>query len=120
MWETDHRLSSLQIRTQYANDLNALVKSELVKKTTKEWQALLSEADIPVFPMHTLETLLDDPHLKDIGFFRTEQHPQLGEFIETSVPSEWHGSTLGGYSPPPMLGEHSQEIRDELDRLASE
>ncbi len=48
---------------------------EIGRRTTAEMQALLAEADIPVFPMHTLESLLDDGHLHDIGFFSETEHP---------------------------------------------
>jgi len=86
------------------------VAQELRKRTTAEWQQALKAADIPVFPMHTFESLLQDEHLRDIGFFREVEHPHVGMVRETAVPSEWHGTPPTGYRPPPLLGEHSREI----------
>jgi crotonobetainyl-CoA:carnitine CoA-transferase CaiB-like acyl-CoA transferase len=39
-------------------------------RTTAEWREQLERADIPVMPMHTLESILEDPHLAAAGFFR--------------------------------------------------
>ncbi len=42
----------------------------LKTRTTADWVALLDAADIPVMPLNDIESLLDDPHLNESGFFR--------------------------------------------------
>lgn len=91
-----------------------MVSDEMAKRTTDEWRALLKEADIPVFPMHTFETLLDDPHLRDIGFFRETDHPGVGRIREMAVPSEWSGTPPTSQRHAPALGEHSREVLREV------
>ncbi|MET4575950.1 crotonobetainyl-CoA:carnitine CoA-transferase CaiB-like acyl-CoA transferase [Ottowia thiooxydans] len=110
MMKTDPRLASIATRMENIDSLNEFVAGELAQKTTAEWQALLKAADIPVFPVHTFDSLLEDPHLRDIEFFRTENHPTVGPVFETAVPSEWHGTPPGGYMPAPSLGQHSAEL----------
>lgn len=110
LWTSDPRLASMTTRTEHSEALNAFVRDELLKKTTAEWQELLKIADIPVFPMHTLESLIDDPHLREIGFFSEKQHPHVGTIRETAVPSEWHGTPPSNYRAPPLLGEHTHEV----------
>lgn len=110
LWDTDPRLATMTTRTNHSEALSAFVKAELVKKTTAEWQALLRAADIPVFPMHSLDSLLEDAHLQDIGFFSEVEHPMLGTLRETAVPSEWYGTPPANYRLPPTLGEHSSEV----------
>jgi len=109
-WTTDPRLANMTTRTTHSEELGEFVTQELAKKTTAEWQELLKVADIPVFPMHTFDSLMDDPHLNDIGFFSNVEHPTLGTIRETAVPSEWHGTPPTNYRLPPMLGEHSNEV----------
>ena len=41
----------------------------LETKTTAEWTAILEKADVPVMPMHDLESLLGDPHIVATDFF---------------------------------------------------
>ncbi len=110
LWHGDPRFSSMSQRTTHAAALCEFVKAELQRKTTAEWQRLLQAADIPVFPVHSFESLMQDAHLQDIGYFRDVEHPTLGTFLETATPSEWHGTPPKGYRLPPGRGEHSAEV----------
>lgn len=114
MYSADPRLATITTRTNHADELNAFVETHLAEKTTAEWRELLKVADIPVFPVHTFESLLEDEHLRDIGFFRDETVPLVGTIRETAVPSEWHGTPPTSYRPPPALGQHSAEVLAEL------
>ncbi|AOZ08956.1 CaiB/BaiF CoA transferase family protein [Cupriavidus malaysiensis] len=110
LYDSDPRFASITTRTAHITELYALVSDEMAKRTTEEWRTLLEDADIPVFPMHTFESLLDDPHLDDIGFFRETEHPAVGRIREMAVPSEWHGTPPLRRRHAPSLGEHSREI----------
>ncbi len=114
LMDCDPRFANLTARTANIDALYALVGRALREKTTEEWNRLLTAADIPVSPVHTFDTLLRDAHLDDIGFFREEEHPAIGRFRETAVPSEWHGTPPKSYRPPPTLGEHSAEVLREV------
>ncbi len=120
MWRSDPRLQSMTTRTAHAEALATFTKDELAKKTTAEWQELLKAGDIPVFPMHTMQSLLEDEHLKEIGFYFEVDHPTIGKMRETAVPSEWHGTPPTGYRLPPRLGEHSAEVLAEAGYSAEE
>src|ERR1700752_2063966 len=41
----------------------------LETKSTAEWMDLLTKADVPVMPMHDLQSILHDPHLEAANFF---------------------------------------------------
>ena len=63
-----------------------MVYAELARifetRTTAEWTELLEKADVPVMPMHDLESILQDPHLVATDFFpvvassERRQYPQ--------------------------------------------
>ncbi len=110
LFETDPRLASITTRTQHITALYAMVSDVIAGLSTAELQALLAGSDIPVFPMHTFDTLLDDPHLDDIGFFSEMDLPTLGRIRQMAVPSEWSGTPPGRALPPPRLGQHTREI----------
>jgi crotonobetainyl-CoA:carnitine CoA-transferase CaiB-like acyl-CoA transferase len=95
-----------------------MVSDEMRKRTTAEWAELLREADIPVFPMHTFESLMDDQHLRDIGFFGEADHPVAGRIRTMAVPSEWSGTVPRHVGLAPELGEHSAEILAEVGYAA--
>jgi crotonobetainyl-CoA:carnitine CoA-transferase CaiB-like acyl-CoA transferase len=109
-FDADPRLANIGTRTQHISALYQWVSDEIVKRSTAELQALLEGTDIPVFPMHTFESVLDDPHLRDIGFFNELQHPQVGTLRNTAVPSEWSGTPPGPATPAPRAGEHSRSV----------
>jgi crotonobetainyl-CoA:carnitine CoA-transferase CaiB-like acyl-CoA transferase len=59
---------------------------------------------------HTLETLLEDPHLADRGFFQVVEHPSEGRIRTMREPSTWSATPPpeGGFAP--RLGQHTREI----------
>ena len=78
-------------------------------------------------PMHTLESILDDPHLDAVGFFRMVDHPVEGRIRQMQVPSSWSASQPEPGGPAPTLGEHGRAVlseagftADEIDRLGQQ
>jgi crotonobetainyl-CoA:carnitine CoA-transferase CaiB-like acyl-CoA transferase len=112
--DTDPRLADITSRTKHITELYGMVADEMRKRTTAEWADLLHEADIPVFPAHSFESLMDDPHLADIGFFGEMEHPGAGRIRTMAVPSEWSDTAPDTLAPAPRLGEHSAEILREI------
>jgi crotonobetainyl-CoA:carnitine CoA-transferase CaiB-like acyl-CoA transferase len=86
----------------------------LAKNTTAYWLQALTKADIPVTKLNTMESLVNDEHLRAVGFFPEYVHPTEGH-IRTMAP-------VGKYSatPPtirslaPRIGEHSDEVLREV------
>lgn len=108
--KTDPRFVDIRTRTQAIDSLYQLVADELAQRSTAEWRALLPEAEILVFPMHTFDSLLRDEHLQATGFFEHTEHPVVGKILETAVPSEWSGTPPTRRTPVPRLGEHTAEV----------
>ena len=108
--KTDPRFANIRTRTQAIDALYQMVADELAHSTTAEWRALLPESDIPIFPMHTFDSLLHDEHLAATGFFEHTEHPVVGKILETAVPSEWSGTPPTQRTPVPMLGQHTAEV----------
>ena len=110
LFGTDPRLATITSRTRHITALYTMVSDEIGQRSTAELQALLAGTDIPVFPMHTFDSLLEDPHLGDIGFFSEMHHPAVGRIRQMAVPSEWSDTPPGQALPPPRLGQHSREV----------
>ena len=109
-FESDPRFADGESRTQHVEALYEILADKLRTKTTQEWRELLEPLGIPVLPAHTFESLLDDPHLQDIGFFQQFEHPTEGVLRTMAVPSEWPQTPLPPLRPPPLLGEHSGQV----------
>ena len=119
-YERDPRFADLGTRTRHIEELYRFVEEHLQKRTTEEWQRVLEPADIPVFPMHTFETLLADRHLADIDFFATSEHPRLGTVRQLAHPSEWSDTPPSVRRHAPSLGEHTVEVLREAGLSAAQ
>jgi crotonobetainyl-CoA:carnitine CoA-transferase CaiB-like acyl-CoA transferase len=108
--KTDPRFADIRNRTAHIDELYQLVSKELERRTTREWLELLPENEIPIFPMHTPESLLEDEHLAATGFFTEVEHPIVGRIRETAVPSEWSGTVPRNRTPAAALGEHTLDV----------
>ncbi|MEV6062869.1 CoA transferase [Nocardia asteroides] len=109
----DPRFADIHGRTENIGSLYEFLAAQLATKSTAEWLQLLTEADIPAIAMNTPETLLDDPHMKDVGFFREEDHPTEGLLRTMAIPQTWSESTPELRYPAPRLGEHSVQVLTE-------
>lgn len=114
MFTDDVRFSSMSHRTKHINEVYGFLADILKTRTTAEWLDLLNKADIPVMPMHSVESLLEDPHLQAIDFFKHVDHPTLGKVRMMSIPTRWSESKLTVRRHAPELGEQSIEILREV------
>jgi len=89
-------------------------------RTTQEWLTLLIEADIPVMPVHDLESILDDPHLVATDFFQAVEHPSEGAIRSMRVAATWSRTPAVPQRLAPRLGEHGRDILAEAGFNANE
>ena len=105
---------SVTSRSKRIEDMYRMVDEAMPTKTTDEWLALFREADIPCGAVNTLDTLFDDPHLVETGFFETHEHPTEGSLRITRHPLNFGGDDCQPERPAPAIGEHSVEILTEI------
>lgn len=110
LFRQDPRLRDLGARTRHIDALYAWVAQTLRTRTTGEWLQLLEQADIPCMPMHTVESLLEDPHLRAVSLFQQTEHPSEGRLLSMSVPSHWSATPPDALRPAPRLGEHTAAV----------
>ena len=108
--ETDSRFADIAARTANIDALYEMLSEELKHRTTEEWLDLLQRHDIPCIRPNTLESLLEDPHLADVGFFRFEDHPSEGRVRTMREPSTWSETPPPTGRFAPRLGQHTREI----------
>jgi len=89
-------------------------------RPTAEWMALLDAADVPVMPMHDLQSVLLDPHLVETGFFPIAEHPSEGPVRSMRVAATWSETHAEPSRLAPRLGEQSVEILREAGYSADE
>ena len=65
-------------------------------------------------PYHTLDSLMEDPHLADVGFFQQVQHPTEGTIRNMRLPNKTSFPARAQLRGAPKLGQQSVEILREL------
>lgn len=114
----DPRVATIAARTHHIGELYAEVGGYLLTQTTAYWLDALTALDIPVMPLHTLESLMHDPHLDAVGFFKKTHHPTEGPLVEMAGLGNWSRTPPSVARPAPLLGEHTAEVLEEAARLA--
>ena len=71
-------------------------------------------------PMHSYESVLEDPHLVATGFFQSEDHPSEGKLRQMAVPVQFSRTPASSSRHAPRLGEHGPEILTEAGFSAPE
>jgi crotonobetainyl-CoA:carnitine CoA-transferase CaiB-like acyl-CoA transferase len=74
----DPRFHSVAARFCNVAEWMALRRAALQDRPTAHWVAAFATADVPAAPCHTLEALIDDPHLQAVGLLRDQPHDQEG------------------------------------------
>jgi crotonobetainyl-CoA:carnitine CoA-transferase CaiB-like acyl-CoA transferase len=116
----DPRFLRMSDRTRNVDALYAFVSEQIAQRTTAEWMEALAGADIPAAPMHTPTTLMEDPHLEDVGFFRWIEHPSEGRIRSMNVPGGWSGTPPAVRLHAPLLGENTREVLAEAGYSATD
>ena len=112
--KTDPRFESVSARFKNVAEYFRIRAAALKEKTTAEWLEIFDACDVPAMPYHTLDSLLDDPHLADVGFFEKVEHPTEGTVVNMRLPNKLSLGARSDYLPPPKIGQHSVEILREI------
>jgi crotonobetainyl-CoA:carnitine CoA-transferase CaiB-like acyl-CoA transferase len=108
--KTDPRFDSVASRFRNVGEYFRIRGEALKEKTTAEWLDIFDKCDVPAMPYHTLDSLLEDPHLKETGFYQKVEHPTEGTVINMALPNKLSRGARSDFSPAPKIGQHSVEI----------
>jgi crotonobetainyl-CoA:carnitine CoA-transferase CaiB-like acyl-CoA transferase len=108
--KTDPRFDSAFARTNNAAAYFEVRKTGLAQKTTAEWLEIFDRLDVPAARYNTIDDLLTDPHLADVGFFQPEDHPSEGRIRRSRRANKFSGGERTVETHAPKLGEHTAEI----------
>jgi crotonobetainyl-CoA:carnitine CoA-transferase CaiB-like acyl-CoA transferase len=108
--KADPRFSTVAARFKHTSEYFRLRAEALKQKTTAEWLEILGQKDVPAMPYQTLDQLMDDPHLRDVGLLELVEHPTEGPVWSMKPPNQLSGGARTDFLPAPKIGQHSVEI----------
>ncbi len=92
------------------SEVKAEVAAIVKTKTASDWMELLKDYDVCITPVNNYAEALEDPHIKARELWFTVDDPNEGKMLQLSYPAKFSDYKPGWRTPPPKLGENSEEI----------
>jgi formyl-CoA transferase len=111
---TDHRFETNAARIANRLALVHEIESALGARTTADWVERLLAAGVPSGPIYNFSQVFEDPHTHARKMIEDVDHPVAGRVHTLGFPLKMSDTPPSVRRAPPLLGEHSAEIRKEL------
>jgi crotonobetainyl-CoA:carnitine CoA-transferase CaiB-like acyl-CoA transferase len=99
---------------------NVAMRQAALTHTTEEWMALGEQHRIPIMRANTMDNVLDDPHLKAVGFFEVLPHETEGEWRSMKPPVVFAKTPASVRSNPQKPGASNEAVLGKLKTKAAE
>jgi crotonobetainyl-CoA:carnitine CoA-transferase CaiB-like acyl-CoA transferase len=87
-----------------------MLREAAATHTTDEWMKLGEENRIPIMRANTLDEVLEDPHLKAVGFFDVREHPTEGKWRAMRPPLRFSKTPSSIRREPPLPGQDNTDF----------
>jgi formyl-CoA transferase len=115
----DARFATNAQRIVNVKELNELMAPALAARRVREWLRSFDEAGVPAGEVKKLDAVYASEQVRQQNLVWTAEHPTLGSIELPGSPLRYGRSTVALRRPPPTLGEHSREVRGEMDHVAA-
>ncbi|MGE0386322.1 MAG: CaiB/BaiF CoA transferase family protein [Gammaproteobacteria bacterium] len=109
-WAADPRYATLALRREHSAALTADIDAIFAARTRAEWARRLDEHGLIWAPVATLQDVIDDPQVAEMGWFTEIDSPTLGRFRTLDTPFKIYGAEVGVRGAAPAPGEHTFEV----------
>ena len=110
----DPRFATNGARVENRDVLRATLAARFRERSRAAWQAVLEAAEVPVGPINDVGEAFASPEAVALGMTETLEHPAFGVIRQAGIPFRLAGTPASIRTPPPLLGEHTDEILSEL------
>lgn len=124
----DPRFQTNGLRVKNREALIAILEEKTKAYKLKDLQLLLDGAGVPNGPIWSVEQALTSAQARALAMIQEIDHPTCGKIKITGVPIKLSLTPGGIKMPPPLLGQHTEEVlvknlgysRSEVERLRRE
>ena len=106
----DPRFSTNAERVKNRVEITRLLNAVFEQRTTKEWVKLLDDAGVANGPINTIKEVFEEPQVIARGMKFELPHAAAGKVTLVASPMKFSGTPLKHDMPPPVVGQHTDEI----------
>ena len=110
----DPMYSSNTVRVENRETLIPIIQEKLLSRPRDEWLSQLRESGFPCAPVNAMDEVFSDPQLLHRNMLVTMDHPKVGKIKQIGAPLKFSETPCILELPPPMLGQHTDEILVQL------
>ena len=111
---TEARFGTNGDRVTRRDELIPILAARFIEEPSATWLARLDEAGIPAGPILDLPAAFGSAQATALRSRVPLEHPVLGAVDQVGIPFELSATPASIRTPPPMLGEHTDQILGEL------
>jgi crotonobetainyl-CoA:carnitine CoA-transferase CaiB-like acyl-CoA transferase len=115
----DTRFQQNADRVQHREELTSLLQDIFREQSMAHWMELLAN-QVPCAPIQSVDKVLSHPQLDARGMLAEIEHPKAGTLQAVGCPVRIDGQPSLNKRPPPLLGQHTRELLDQLGLQADE
>jgi crotonobetainyl-CoA:carnitine CoA-transferase CaiB-like acyl-CoA transferase len=101
-------------RVLHRAELVPLLEGILKTRTKADWLSALEAAKVPCGAINTLDEVFADPQVKERAMVRTWPHPIKPDLRLVASPIKLSRTPVREDLPPPMLGQHTAQVLQEV------
>jgi crotonobetainyl-CoA:carnitine CoA-transferase CaiB-like acyl-CoA transferase len=109
----DERFETNESRHRHRDLLTVEIERRLVRRPTADWLVRMRGLGVPAGPLHDLAGAFADPVTVERGSRVTVEHP-VGPIDQVVAPWRIDGEPSAVRRPPPLLGQHTEEVLTEV------
>lgn len=110
----DQRFATNGYRVANRTELNQTLNDIFSTRDAQEWLSEFRNAGLPCGPINTVPDVFDHPQAQSRNLAQEIDHTTIGSVQVTGFPYKLSETPAQMYRPPPLLGEHTQEVLVEL------
>jgi crotonobetainyl-CoA:carnitine CoA-transferase CaiB-like acyl-CoA transferase len=106
----DPRFNTDEARQKNREEIGKLLDEAFSKKTRAEWAQIFRDAKMRCDPCLTYEEICKHPQMAANDMIYSVKHPKRGNIKMLGVPIKLKTTPGKPQGPPPLLGQHTEEI----------
>ena len=106
----DSKWDTNAARVSGRDELEAEIEETMRARTRAEWAEIVSDAGVPCGPVRTIEELCADPQIHHREMVVEMEHARTGALKVMGNPMKLSDTPGELRMPPPLLGEHTEEV----------